>query len=107
VKRIFTQGLFTLAMFFAAFTLIPFQYIQANELSAELERDANASENVLRPMLLRDSIRSKCRYRSSNATFVTISDIPSGRTSLRACVNALSRQGFLANFDQLHRVLRI
>jgi hypothetical protein len=107
VKRIFTHGFFTLALLFAAFPLNPFQYIQGNELSAELERDADASENILRPKALHHSVRSKHRNNPSNATFVRISDIPSARTSLQASVSALNRQGFLANLHQLDGILRI
>jgi hypothetical protein len=107
VKRIFTHWFFTLALLFAAFPLNPFQYIQANELSVEPERDADASENILRPKALHDRVGNKGRNKPSNSTFVRISDIPSARTSLRSSVSALNRQGFLADLHQLHGVLRI
>jgi len=107
VKRIFTHWFFTLALLFAAFPLNPFQNIQASQLSAELERDADASENCLRPKAIHDSVRSKHRNNPSNATLVRISDISSARTSPRAFVSALNRQGLPPNLHQLPGVLRI
>jgi hypothetical protein len=107
VKRIFTHWFFTLALLFAAFPLNPFQYLQANELSAELERDTDARGNILRPKSLHDSVKSKHRNNPSNSTFVRIGDMPSARTSLHASVSALNRHGFLPNLHQLHGILRI
>jgi len=107
VKRIFTHWFFTFALFFAAFPLNPFQYIHANALSVELEGDADAGENILRPKTLHHSVRSKHRNNPSNATFVRISDIPSARTSIQAFVSTLNRQGLLPNLHQLDAILRI